>query len=619
MTGGKTCPVCGGAYTADDLFCPRDRAPLVPAGDGTSLEGYIVADRYLLSGLIGAGGMGEVYRAQDVRLQRPAAVKLLRAALTADIDALRRFRREGLNASRINHPHVVQVYDAGETASGVPYLAMEFVAGKSLGRVLADEGPLAPSRAAELMRQIAGGLDAAHRLGVVHRDLKPDNILVANVGTPEETAKVVDFGISRALRDDSQKVTKSGYVAGTYEFMSPEQVLGGEFDHRSDLYALALIAFMLLTGRLPFPGDTAEHSMLMRLNEPPRSLHAMSPERDWPSALQEVFDRALSREPGERFGSAGEFAAAIGDAVLRRPPTTPSVAGAVPRRRLAWAAGAAATACIIVAIVAGTTYRWASSRDESQVADVGDTSVAQPQAELDSSANVAGTRPVDTLQITSARPDSGTPRADGGTAPVATDSVRDTPRADTAARRASSDTSKTVPSIPAPDTGRLAQVAPGPAVGRKHPIEANKTARNGVESRRGVTSDRDRMTTGGQEDGGHDSGSVHEPGPQAPSIAETRARALLDPFDFILRAGLPADSARLALETLDGILPRLSRARDSVDADLYRAEALTILGMEQRACSTLDAAWSRANELQRKKIRTWIDRGICPGAGWIPA
>ena len=238
----------------DSLFCPLDRTPLVQPGDDVPLQGTVVAERYLLAELIGSGGMGDVYRAQDVRLQRPAAVKLLRATLSADLDALRRFSREGMNASRINSPHVVQVYDAGETPAGIPYLAMEFVPGKSLGRLLADEGPLGPGRAAELVRQIAAGLDAAHRLGVVHRDLKPDNILIAGAGTAEETAKVVDFGISRALRDESQKVTKTGFVAGTYEFMSPEQVLGGELDQRSDLYALGLIAFMLLTGKLPFPG-----------------------------------------------------------------------------------------------------------------------------------------------------------------------------------------------------------------------------------------------------------------------------------------------------------------------------------------------------------------------------
>ena len=239
MTGPKVCPACGNSYGADSLFCPLDRAPLVRPDDAAVLQGTVIAGRYLLSELIGSGGMGDVYKAQDVRLQRPAAVKLLRASLSADLDALRRFSREGMNASHINSPHVVQVYDAGETASGIPYLAMEFVAGKSLGRlVLAEEGQVAPARAAELIRQIAAGLDAAHRLGVVHRDLKPDNILVAHAGTPEEIAKVVDFGISRVLRDESQKVTKKGFVAGTYELMSPEQVLGGDVDQRSDLYAL---------------------------------------------------------------------------------------------------------------------------------------------------------------------------------------------------------------------------------------------------------------------------------------------------------------------------------------------------------------------------------------------
>jgi serine/threonine-protein kinase len=196
------------------------------------------------------------------------AIKVLHAALTLDVDALARFGREASNASRINNPHVVNVYDFGETEAGLPYLAMEFVPGTTLRVLLERDVSLPPTRAASLIGQIARGLDAAHRLDnpVIHRDLKPDNILLTEDETGAELAKVADFGISKAIRDETQRVTKAGFVTGTCEFMSPEQVTGGVSDQRSDVYALGLIAFLMLTGRLPFPGETPEHSMLMRLN-----------------------------------------------------------------------------------------------------------------------------------------------------------------------------------------------------------------------------------------------------------------------------------------------------------------------------------------------------------------
>jgi serine/threonine protein kinase len=538
MTGPKVCPACGNSYGADSLFCPLDRTPLIRPDDAALLQGTVVAGRYLLSDLIGSGGMGDVYKAQDVRLQRPAAVKLLRASLSADLDALRRFSREGMNASHINSPHVVQVYDAGETASGIPYLAMEFVPGKSLGRVLADEGSLGPARAAELIRQIAAGLDAAHRLGVVHRDLKPDNILVANAGTPDETAKVVDFGISRVLHDKSQKVTKTGFVAGTYEFMSPEQVLGGELDQRSDLYALGLIAFLLLTGKLPFPGATPEHSMLMRLTEPPRSLGTVCAGADWPPALQGVLDRVLAREPEARFSTAGEFAAAFGRAVvgsasLARPDVT-------PRRRVPRLAAA-----IAAAVVLGVGLVLGSRRYESRVEPI-----STPPPDSAESGELGGPPP-DAV----GHPGTGSP----------VDSSHDAPPSSAPGATLPADSSVT------------------------HHAPAGGASRPPVPKR---------------------------PPSPPPPVTPATASLLLDPFASILHAKLPVDSARLALSVLDSILPRLGTRRDSVDAGIYRAEALALAGEDERACQVLDGLWPRASDLQRRKIGLWVDRDLCPHADW---
>ncbi|HEX3274521.1 MAG TPA: protein kinase [Gemmatimonadales bacterium] len=612
MTGSKTCPVCGGTYAAANLFCPLDRAPLVNA-DPSALLGTVIAERYLLSDLIGEGGMGEVYRAQDVRLQRPAAVKLLRAALLSDLDALRRFSREGMNASCINHPNVVQVYDAGETSAGVPYLAMEFVPGRSLGRILADEGSLPPERAIGLIHQVAAGLDAAHRLGVVHRDLKPDNILLIRDERGGEVAKVADFGISRAVRDASQKVTKTGFVAGTYEFMSPEQVLGGEFDHRSDLYALALMAFLMLAGKLPFPGATAEHSMLMRLTEPPRPLRDMRPEAHWPDAVQGVFDRALARLPEERFASASAFATALAQGFGSEQAVIPGArpgAGRARSRRWVRPAGIASGIALAAVALTGSVV-WLLSELSPRPGSgpgiaVDTTEVAQlPPVPVSGGAAAAPRPPAGGPAVA----DTGRPLAADTGRPLAADTGR--PLATDSGRTLAADPAK---ALTADKAGRVAASPSDPALAEsarsaERPDRAAPgtppATRRGPAERRAAPAPARPATPG----------EVVPTLPPATSSG-TDAPGLLEPFDHILRADLPADSAEAALAVLEGLMPRLRTARDSVDATIYRATALAILGEEDRACGLLDQSWPRATPLQRRKIALWVDRGLCPNAEW---
>ncbi|MGZ8471299.1 MAG: protein kinase domain-containing protein, partial [Gemmatirosa sp.] len=323
----KICPVCGTTYSDANAFCPADGTTLRAAEVTADLIGSVVADRYLVTDLLGEGGMGKVYLARHVRLPQQAAIKVLRHNMLKDAAAVARFTREAASASRIDHDRVARVYDFGETDDGTVYLAMEFVPGRTLKKLLLDTGPLEPRRAALLVRQIAEGMDAAHRLGIVHRDLKPDNVIIVEDADGSERAKVVDFGIAKALGADEPGagLTQAGYVVGTPEFMSPEQLLGGQVDARSDVYALAIIAYQCLTGGFPFDTTTPERVMTARLTEAPRTLAYAQPAMGWPEEVQAVLDAGLARDVEGRPASAGTFARALSAAIEHWRPASPGV------------------------------------------------------------------------------------------------------------------------------------------------------------------------------------------------------------------------------------------------------------------------------------------------------
>lgn len=303
----KVCPVCDTVYPDANAFCPVDGTTLHVVDLEGGLIGSVVADRYLVTDLLGEGGMGKVYLARHVRLPQQAAIKVLRPEMVKDPAAVARFNREASNASRIDDENVARVYDFGEAAGGTVYLAMEYVAGISLRDLIDRDGPMELRRAASIVEQIGRGLDAAHRLKIIHRDLKPDNILVIEGPDGRDRVKVVDFGIAKAFGAEEGNLTKTGFVVGTPEFMSPEQLTGRPLDARSDVFALALVAYQCITGALPFPGDTPEQKMAGRLMRAPLRLDEVS-DKAWPQGLQQVFDAALSREVEQRPESAGAFA-----------------------------------------------------------------------------------------------------------------------------------------------------------------------------------------------------------------------------------------------------------------------------------------------------------------------
>ena len=318
----KTCPVCAREFPDNVKFCPNDGQTLRSKGPLADLIGQVVADRYHIIKKLGEGGMGAVYLGEHVKMGRKSAIKVMTQAMSNDPDAVSRFNREASNASRLSHPNICQIYDFGETSDGIIYLAMEFIEGCSLSDLIEREGALPPARAASILRQSADALQVAHDQTIVHRDIKPDNIMIVTAKDGSDVAKVVDFGIAKAVAGDEtgQKVTKTGLVVGTPEYMSPEQLSGDKLDGRSDIYSLGLVLYKMLTGVLPFQADTAQETMIKRLTDDPEPLAQARPDIVFPPALQAVLGHALARSADDRYASAGEFGrdvmASVGDAAV---------------------------------------------------------------------------------------------------------------------------------------------------------------------------------------------------------------------------------------------------------------------------------------------------------------
>jgi cytochrome c-type biogenesis protein CcmH/NrfG len=358
VSAPKLCPTCSAEYPVTERFCPKDGTALrAVTTEAANLVGSVIAERYHVLEKLGEGGMGQVYLAEHVKMGRRSAVKVMHPAMVHDANTIARFNREAANASRIDHPNVAGIYDFGETPEGLVYLAMQYVEGETLTQLVRAGGALPVPRAVEIIRQAAEGLHAAHGLGIVHRDLKPDNIMVTRDRDGQDCVKVVDFGIAKGAGPGGQKVTKTGIVVGTPEYMSPEQLSGEEVDERSDLYSLALVAFNLLTGELPFPAESTQTSMIMRLTEPPRTLAEMKPGVAWPADLEAVMRRALARQPRDRYATTRDFGRALHAAAGSAPAPTEQVQRTVvvvpPRRReLAIAGGVlGALVAIVVAVL----------------------------------------------------------------------------------------------------------------------------------------------------------------------------------------------------------------------------------------------------------------------------
>jgi serine/threonine protein kinase len=283
---------------------------------------------YRLEAQVGAGGMAVVFRARDERLGRLVALKILASALASDAEFRRRFIGESRAAAAVDDPHIIPVYEAGE-ADGVLFIAMRFVGGGDLRGVMDREGQLAPERAAEFVSQVASALDAAHRAGLVHRDVKPANVLVDSSADRPDHVYLSDFGISKVAM--SAGLTGTGVFLGTPPYSAPEQIRGLAVDGRTDQYALACVAYQLLTGAVPFERVQQAAVLYAHLSEPPPSLGSRRP--GLPGAADEVLARAMAKVPEQRYGTCREFADALRAALDRTPyyPGSSAVAPADPQ------------------------------------------------------------------------------------------------------------------------------------------------------------------------------------------------------------------------------------------------------------------------------------------------
>ncbi|MGZ4833814.1 MAG: protein kinase domain-containing protein, partial [Terriglobales bacterium] len=286
------------AAPAQDPNLPTG-GPWTALGIGASSDQVDFGPRYRIDRMLGQGGMGAVYKAWDKELQRPVALKLIRPDLARDPGVEARFKQELLLASKVSHKNILRIHDLGE-AAGVKFISMAYVEGQDLHGLLTQQGKLTIEHAIKIARQLCGALDAAHSEGVVHRDFKPQNILLDK----QENVYVSDFGLAKSLEQDTG-MTKSGEFLGTPRYMAPEQVQGGKIDHRADLYALGLILYEMVTGDVPFHADTTLQLMYKRVHEAPPSPKTINP--DLPDWIVRVIMKCIERDPAQRYQSAGEI------------------------------------------------------------------------------------------------------------------------------------------------------------------------------------------------------------------------------------------------------------------------------------------------------------------------
>ena len=308
---------------------------------------------YRIEALIGRGGMGAVYRADEQGLGRKVALKVIAPELAQDERFRERFLRESRIAASLDHPHVIPIYQAGEQ-DGVLFLAMRYVEGSDLAKVVAEDGALEPKRAVDLLSQIAEALDAAHEKGLIHRDVKPSNVLIATAAGREH-CYLGDFGLTKRTGSLSG-VSVAGEIVGTLEYVAPEQITGDPMDERSDVYSLGCVVYECLTGQSPFPRATDVALLWAHVHEEPTPPSQARP--DLPKELDTVLTRALAKEPGRRYRSAGELLAATRSAL--RLGDAPPAAKATARRRLLYA-GVAVVALAALAVALGSMLLGGSS------------------------------------------------------------------------------------------------------------------------------------------------------------------------------------------------------------------------------------------------------------------
>ena len=322
----KYCPTCHKTYPSDYNVCPADQTGLQNTNE--LQPGMIIRNKYQIQERIGIGGMGVVYRARHLTFNEVCAIKIVNDVIGGDANFLQRFQTEAVVTRKLRHPNAVRVDDFDYTEDGRPFIVMELVEGKNIGEILQQQGPFRVARAVRIATQAARALGVAHKLGVVHRDIKPGNIILTLDEQGEEIAKVLDFGIAKlreAAGTDQPGMTMTGMVVGTPLYMSPEQFMGkkaaGEIDGRTDIYSLGVVLYQMVTAQLPFEGDTPYSLMMQHLQGTVRPPHELVPELHIPESLSRVILKAIDKSREQRFQTAEELIAGLDQ--VRDDPARP--------------------------------------------------------------------------------------------------------------------------------------------------------------------------------------------------------------------------------------------------------------------------------------------------------
>jgi serine/threonine protein kinase len=312
----RYCPTCHRTYPTDYNVCPADQSALQSAHELQT--GMVIRNKYEILERIGIGGMGFVYRGRHITFNEVCAIKIVNDVIAGDANFLQRFQTEAVVTRKLRHPNAVRVDDFDYTEDGRPFIVMELVQGKDVGEILQSEGPLSVPRAVGVATQVAQALGFAHKLGIVHRDIKPGNIILTTNEQGQETAKVLDFGIAKlreAVEGAKPGMTMTGMVVGTPLYMSPEQFMGKkagqEIDGRTDLYSLGVVLYQMVTAQLPFEGDTLYSLMMQHMEGNVRPPHELVPELEIPESLSHVILKAIDKDRDQRFQTAEEFVAAL--------------------------------------------------------------------------------------------------------------------------------------------------------------------------------------------------------------------------------------------------------------------------------------------------------------------
>ena len=308
------CPSCQTPVDDSQRFCPSCGTVLAQ-GEGQGPDpmiGQVLGGKYTVVRLLGEGGMGAVYEGEQQlgTTKRKVAVKTLHPHLSRDPKIKARFEREVGTIAELEHPNTIQVFDFGTTAEGILYIVMEFLHGKSLADALEKDGAMAPERVVNILQQVCGSLEEAHARGIVHRDLKPDNVVLVERAGRKDFVKVLDFGIAKRSKEedkDEQKLTQQGMVLGTPPYMSPEQFTGKPIDSRSDIYSLAVMAYEMLSGKLPFKADTAWEWATQHMTQPPIPIETLPEASRATEAMRAALRKALAKSPDDRFQTVREF------------------------------------------------------------------------------------------------------------------------------------------------------------------------------------------------------------------------------------------------------------------------------------------------------------------------